>query len=184
MMQEEETLEAKVEAALYSAGRPLSVDELCNAANTKSRRKVIKVLESIISKVNNNFKAIEVAKVGKDSYAMQLRPEYNSVAKRFGSKPMLSKSVLKTLTMIAYFQPISASRLAEKRGTAVYNHLKVLESWGLVNSTQSGKNTVYTTTDFFARYFGLPPDPGQVKEKLKALFPQSQTTETKGSANV
>src|SRR5579885_1553705 len=154
MLQDKDMFEAKLEAALYSAGRPLSVDELCKAANTKSRRKVLKALNEIASRVNSSFRAIEVAK-------------------KFGSKPILSKSVLKTLTMIAYFQPISAKSLADRRGTSVYNHLKVLESWGLVSGKQEGKNMVYTTTDFFAHYFGLPSDPGQVREKLKRLFPPS-----------
>jgi len=179
MLQDKDVFEAKLEAALYSAGRPLSVDELCKAANTKSRRKVLKALNEIASRVNTSFRAIEVAKVGNDSYAIQLRPEYNVVAKKFGSKPILSRSVLKTLTMIAYFQPISAKSLADRRGTSVYNHLKVLESWGLISGRQEGKNMVYTTTDFFAHYFGLPSDPSQVREKLKRLFPPSAHADSK-----
>lgn len=174
MIPDNEMMEAKLEAALYSAGRPLSVDELCKAANTKSRRKVLKAISSIAQRVNASFRAIEVARVGNDSFAIQLKPEFNTVAKKFGSRPILSRSVLKTLTMIAYFQPISAKTLADKRGTSVYNHLKVLESWGLIAGRQEGKNMVYTTTDFFAHYFGLPSDPGQVREKLKRLFPQPQ----------
>ncbi|MEM0118648.1 MAG: SMC-Scp complex subunit ScpB [Conexivisphaerales archaeon] len=178
MIIDKDMLQAKLEAALYSAGRPLSVDELCKAANTKSRRKVLKAIADIASRINSNFKAIEVAKVGNDSFAIQLRPEFNVVAKKFGSRPILSKSVLKTLTMIAYFQPISAKSLADRRGTSVYNHLKVLESWGLIAGRQEGKNMVYTTTDFFAHYFGLPSDPSQVKEKLKRLFPPAVQQET------
>jgi segregation and condensation protein B len=172
MSLEREMLEARVEAALYAAGRPLTLDDLCKAANTKSKKKVLNAVTNLSERVRQVFRAIEIVKVREGSYAMQLRPEFNSMAKKFAAQPLLSKSVLKTLTMVAYFQPVSAKKLAEKRGSIVYNHLKELESVGLLKGTQDGKNMLYTTTDYFAQYFGLPGDPHQVKEKLRKLFPQ------------
>lgn len=176
---DDESLEARIEAALYAAGRPLSVDELAKAAKTTSRRKVLGALERISERVKQNLKSIEVVKVKEGSYAMQLRPEFNSMAKKFSVQPLLTKSVLKTLTMVAYFQPISAKSMAEKRGSSVYNHLRQLEDIGLVTSTQDGKNSIYTTTPYFAEYFGLPEEPSQVKEKLRKMFPQTVKTVAK-----
>ena len=49
---------ARLESALYSAGRPLSIEDLIRASGTESRPKTIAILESIIKKTKNTFRAI------------------------------------------------------------------------------------------------------------------------------
>ncbi len=166
----DDRVEAFIEAALYAAGKPLTVEELCRAAGTTSRRKALEAVRRISSRVNASFKAIEVAQAGEGRYVLQLRPEYGPVAKRFATQQLLSRSVLKTLTMIAYFQPVSGSKLSSKKGSQVYGHLKILESMGFIASTLEGKSHIYSTTPFFAEYFGLPSDLGSMKRKLDSLF--------------
>ena len=43
----EEQIAARLESALYSAGRPLTIEELIKAAGTESRQKTIAVLSLI-----------------------------------------------------------------------------------------------------------------------------------------
>ncbi len=159
-----------IEAALYAAGKPLTVEELCKAAGTTSRRKALEAVRRLSAKVRANFNAIEVTQAGEGRYVLQLKREYGPVAKRFATQQLLSRSVLKTLTMIAYFQPVSGSKLSTKKGSQVYAHLKILESMGFISSTLEGKNHIYGTTPFFAEYFGLPSDPASMKRKLDSLF--------------
>ncbi len=167
----DEDLDSLIEAALYAAGKPLTVDELCRAAGTTSRRKAVEAVRRMSAKINSTFKAIELAQVGDGRYVLQLRTKFNPIAKKFATQQLLTKSVLKTLTMIAYFQPVSANKMASKRGTQVYAHLRVLESMGFVSSTIEGKNHVYRTTAFFSQYFGLPVEPAPLKHRLESLFP-------------
>jgi segregation and condensation protein B len=166
----DDQIEALIEAALYSAGKPLTVEELCKAAGTTSRKKAVEAVRRLAAKVNSTFRAIEVAQVGEGRYVLQLKREFNPVAKRFATQRLLSRSVLKTLTMIAYFQPVSGSKLSTKKGSQVYGHLRVLESLGFIFSTIEGKNHLYRTTPFFSEYFGLPSDPPSMKRKLDSLF--------------
>ena len=51
---------AKIESALYSAGRPLSVEDLIRASGTESRPKTLSLLDSIMKKTKNAFKSIEI----------------------------------------------------------------------------------------------------------------------------
>ena len=51
---------ARLEAALYSAGRPMSVEELIRASGTESRTKTLNLLSKLIQKTKLAFKAIEV----------------------------------------------------------------------------------------------------------------------------
>jgi len=47
-IQNEDQVAARLESALYSAGRPLTVEELIKASGTESRHKSVDVLDSII----------------------------------------------------------------------------------------------------------------------------------------
>ena len=99
---------ARIEAALYSAGRPLRIEEIIRASGTESRTKTTELLNSIMKKTKSNFKAIEVVALPDGSYVFQLKPEYSSTIKKYASKPILPNATLKTLSYIAYMQPISS----------------------------------------------------------------------------
>jgi len=51
-IQNEDQVAARLESALYSAGRPLTVEELIKATGTESRQKTLAVLDLIIKKMN------------------------------------------------------------------------------------------------------------------------------------
>ena len=128
----EDQIAARLESALYSAGRPLTIEELIKAAGTESRQKTLTVLESIIKKMKNTFKAIEIVSLPDGSYVFQLKPEYSSSVRKYASKPLLSRATQKTLSYIALEQPISSKQLLEVRGSGVYGQLKELRQLNFV----------------------------------------------------
>ena len=69
---------ARLESALYSAGRPMSIEELIRASGTESRTKTLNLLSKIVQKTKVAFKAIEVVTLPDGSYVFQLKPEYSS----------------------------------------------------------------------------------------------------------
>ena len=48
---------ARIEAALYSAGRPLKIEELIKASGTESRTKTFELLTDIMKKTNIKSRA-------------------------------------------------------------------------------------------------------------------------------
>ena len=128
---------ARVEAALYSAGRPLRIEDIIRASGTESRTKTLEILQNIMKKTKSAFKALEVVILPDGSYVMQLKPEYSATVKRYASKPVLPNATLKTLSYIAYQQPISSKQLVEVRGSGVYAHLKELRQLDYI--TQIGR---------------------------------------------
>ena len=50
---------ARIEAALYSAGRPLRIEELIRASGTESRTKTLDILHNIMKKTKSAFKALK-----------------------------------------------------------------------------------------------------------------------------
>jgi segregation and condensation protein B len=157
---------ARLESALYSAGRPLSIEELIKASGTESRTKTLNILTNIMKKTKSTFKAIEIVILPDGSYVFQLKPEYSSTIRKYASKPILPKATLKTLSYIAYMQPISSKQLVETRGSGVYTHLKELRQLDYVEAQNVGRLRIYNTTEKFQKYFGIQGDAETLRQKL------------------
>ncbi|MFL6479155.1 MAG: SMC-Scp complex subunit ScpB [Nitrososphaera sp.] len=161
----ENEIAARIEAALYSAGRPLSLDELIRASGTNSKEKTQRVVNEVAKKTNSTFKAIEIAQLEDSTYVFQLRPAYTPLIRKFAQHPLLPPGALKTLSYIAYEQPVTSKRLVQIRGSQVYSHVKVLEQLQFVDHENLGRLKVYRTTLKFQNYFGIT-DLNAVKNKL------------------
>jgi len=157
---------ANIEAALYSAGRPLTIEEIIRASGTESRTKTLVLLTNLMKKTKSSFKALEIVILPDGSYVFQLKPEYSSVTRRYASKPILPKATLKTLSYIAYMQPISSKQLLEIRGSGVYAHFKELRQLDFISHQNVGRLRIYSTTEKFQKYFGIQGDADNLKQKL------------------
>lgn len=171
---------ARIEAALYSAGRPLRIEDIVRASGTESRTKTLDLLETIMKKTKTAFKALEIVILPDGTYVMQLKPEYSSTVKRYASKPVLPNATLKTLSYIAYMQPIASKQLVETRGSGVYAHLKELRQLDYITHQNVGRLKIYTTTEKFQKYFGIK---GDVEDLKSRLFSKVRKTASKGQTN-
>lgn len=163
----EDEVVARIEAALYSAGRPLSVEELIRASGTNSKEKTLKVVNDLVRKSKATFKAIEIAPLDDGNFVFQLKPEYSPLVRKFAQHPLVASSALKTLTYIAYEQPVTSKRLVQIRGSQVYTHLKELEQLQFIEHESLGRLKVYRTTRKFQEYFGIA-DMNAMKTRLVA----------------
>jgi segregation and condensation protein B len=179
----EDEIAARIEAALYSAGRPLSLDELIRASGTNSKEKTHRVVNDLAKKANSTFRAIEIVQLEDGKFVLQLRPQYTPLVRKFAQHPLLPSGALKTLSYIAYEQPVTSKRLVQIRGSQVYSHIKVLEQLQFVEHENLGRLKVYRTTPKFQNYFGIT-DINAVKSKLVTAATttrSSTTTRTKPS---
>lgn len=167
MSEETRDVRARIEAALYASGRALDAQQLASAAGISSKRRAVEEAKAIASSMKSSMSALEVVEYPGPRFAMQLKGEYNSVARRFATKPLLSKAALRTLSFVAYFQPISGSDLAARRGSQVYEHLKDLEEIGFLVWERKGRSKHYRTTQEFSEYFGLSADVQTMKHQLE-----------------
>ena len=156
--------ELLIEASLFSAGRPLSIDELSEGLKL-SADIIEKTLKKIIDHYSKIESALEVIKIGK-KYSMQVRSELTQHVISFAQMEIPEK-VLKTAALIAYHQPIKQSELQDMYGSKVYDHVKVLNELGLVKKREQGRTIVLTTTAQFCEYFGIDTTD---REKIKELM--------------
>jgi segregation and condensation protein B len=174
----EHEIAARIEAALYSAGRPLSLDELTRASGTNSKEKTHRVVNELAKKTNSTFRAIEIAQLEDGTYVFQIRPQYTPLVRKFAQHPLLPPGALKTLSYIAYEQPVTSKRLVQIRGSQVYSHIKLLDQLQFIEHENLGRLKVYRTASKFQNYFGIA-DLNTVKSKLVNAV---DTTITKAGA--
>ncbi len=168
--------QARIEVALYASGRPLSLEEISKVSKIVSKRRLHEIMRELASRINSSFVAIELKEIEGPMYSLQLKPIYNSIAKKFATKPLLSTATLRTLSYIVYLQPVSAHELVQRRGSQAYLHLKELTEVGFLKFERRGRSRVFTTTDPFADYFGLSRDLDLQRKqvvKQKGLVPKA-----------
>jgi segregation and condensation protein B len=158
-------ISARIEAALYSAGRPLTVDELVKASGTNSRDKSLKIISDLMKKTRTIFKALEIDQLEDGTFVFQVRPQYAPIIRKFANRPVVSGGALKTLSYITYEQPIASRRLVQIRGSQVYSHLKELERIGFIKYEKVGRLKIFRTSKKFQDYFGIE-DVDTLKGKL------------------
>jgi segregation and condensation protein B len=161
---------ALVEAALYVAGRPLDLNELCSVLGTRSKRKARKFVNILMQEYSARNTALEILELKDERYVLQLKADFTPLVKKFVNRPLLSSGPLKTLSYIAYRQPISQKRVVGVRGQHAYGHIKLLKDMGLIAAERSGRSMTLRTTDYFADYFGLTQDTVTMKKELKRIF--------------
>jgi len=171
--------QARIEVALYASGRPLSLDEISKVAKVVSKKRLNELMQDLARRINVTFAAIELKEIEGPMYSIQLKPNYNSIAKRFATKPLLSVSALRTLSYVVYLQPVSAHELVQRRGSAAYSHLKELSEIGFLRFERRGRSRVFNTTDNFADYFGLSHNPEEQRKQVakQGLISKAQQIE-------
>lgn len=171
--------QARVEVALYASGRPLSLDEISKVAKIVSRKRLAELMRDLGRRINTTFAAIELKEIEGPMYSIQLKPTYNTIAKKFATKPLLSVSSLRTLSYVVYLQPVTASELVQRRGSAAYSHVKELCEVGFLRYERRGRSRVFNTTDTFADYFGLSRNHEEQRKQVakQGLISKAQQVE-------
>ncbi|HEY7079042.1 MAG TPA: SMC-Scp complex subunit ScpB [Nitrososphaeraceae archaeon] len=161
----EDEITARIETILYSSGRPLSLDEIVLASGISSRTRVSRILTTLIDKTESLFKAIEIARLDDGNYVLQVKSNYTPLVRKFAQRPIISSGALRTLSYIAYEQPLDSRRLLQIRGSQVYDHIRDLLQVGFVEFEKVGRIKIYRTTKKFQIYFGIS-DFNAMKERL------------------
>jgi segregation and condensation protein B len=159
-----------LEAALYVAGRPLNLNELCSVLSTRSKKKTEKYVKALMQDYAARNTALEILALKDERYVLQLKADFTPLVRKLVNRPLLSAGPLKTLSYIAYRQPVSQKRVIQVRGQHAYGHVKQLRDMGLVGAERAGRSMTLRTTDYFADYFGLTHDTATMKRELKRIF--------------
>lgn len=159
-----------LEAALFATGEPLDIAQLSNLVRGKNAREL---LQQLMEEYRQRGSALEIKEI-EGRYVMQVMPEYAEKVRALAPKE-LRAPVLRTLSMIAYHQPLTVADLVDRRGAAAYDHVRELEEWGFISAVQQGRTRLLSTTQRFAEYFNLDSgDPDAIRRKIIELAKEQQ----------
>lgn len=161
---------ALIEAALYVTGKPLDLKTLGSVVGVRSEDKLRELARYLKAKYGADGSCLEVLELSDGRFVMQLKPQYVPHVKRLATRQLLTPGPMKTLSFIAYRQPVTQSYLAKVRGNLTYSHVKQLREIGLIAEEKLGRTKVLRTTPNFADYFNLSHEPQAMKKQLEDLF--------------
>jgi len=159
-----------IEAALYVTGRPVDVKTLGTVVGFRSEDKIRELARQLKNNYGNNGSCLEILELSDGRFVMQLKPQYVRHVKRLATRQLLTAGPMRTLSYIAYRQPVTQSYLAKVRGNLAYSHVKELRDIGLISEERLGRTKVLRTTPNFADYFNLSHDLADMKKQLDKLF--------------
>ena len=161
-----------IESALYVSGKPLDISTLSSISKVRSERNLRNLLSILKKKYEDLEGPIQILELQDNRYVMQLKPEYCKYVRKLSNRPLLKQAPLKTLSFIAYRQPISQAYVAKVRGSDTYKHVKLLREMGLIEEKKAGRTKILRTTVNFSDYFNLNRDIKLMKKQLEKIFCQ------------
>ena len=152
-------LESAIEAILFAAGDMVSLSKLA-----ESIEQDVKTTKGIIDRLIGKYgrtRGVNIIEVG-DCYQMCTNPDYFSyVGKlvKIEPKKVLTQTLLETLAIVAYKQPVTKSQIEQIRGVNADHAVNKLVEYGLViekgRQDSPGRPILFGTSDEFLKYFGL-----------------------------
>jgi segregation and condensation protein B len=153
-------MQAVIEAVLFTMGESVELDKLALAVDSDKEtvRQVIADMMKQYEKEDRGIKVIEL----ENAFQLCTKKEYYEnlikVAKA-PKKQVLSDTLLETLAIIAYKQPITKMEIEKIRGVSSEHAVNRLVEYGLCKELgrldAPGRPMLFGTTEEFLRVFGV-----------------------------
>src|SRR5215467_6319629 len=156
-----EQRKAALEAVIYAADEPATVEQLATALG-EEKLAVQASLDELTASYAAEERGIEVREVA-GGYKMYTKPQHHDLVRRFikSLRPplRLTMPALETLAVIAYKQPVTAPEIQEIRGVNTSGVIKTLLDKRLITTAGRkeviGRPILYRTSKDFLMRFGL-----------------------------
>lgn len=163
---DDQALRANLEALLFAAGDPLSLESMQQALGLRDpddRLRIVETLEHIAAEFPpGGERGFELARLG-GGWAFRTNPRCRAAVSALFELPedavRLSAAAMECLTVVAYLQPVSRPQISEVRGVNSDSPVRTLLERELITevgrSQTGGGAVLYGTTQRFEAMFGL-----------------------------
>jgi len=168
-----------LEAALFAANRPLTIEELAQLEPDATLAEVRTALDQLREHYDFDGHAVELLELA-GGWQLLTRPQFAAAIERAqvqARSNKLSAATLETLAIIAYRQPVGRAEIEGIRGVNAGGVLRSLQERALIEvvgrSDAMGRPLLYGTTAKFLELLGLRDvsDLPRADELTIALFP-------------
>ncbi len=179
-----------IEAALFAANRPITIEELQTLEPEAALADVRTALDELREHYDFDGHAVEVVELA-GGYQILSRRAFAEAIERAQiavRTPKLTAAGMETLAVIAYRQPVGRADIEEIRGVSAGGVLRSLQERGLIEvvgrSEGLGRPLLYGTTPLFLELLGLRDlnELPRTEEFSVALHPHKPETADSESA--
>jgi len=166
-------LKNRIEAVLFSTGKKTDVsllNALCEAGSDKEVVQQLKILAQELKARDSPLMLVEEG----TGWKLTLQERYLDLVQNIVPETELTKTVMETLAVIAWKQPVLQSDVIKIRTNKAYDHIGELEEAGFISKTKQGRSYLIRATPKFFEYFDVPD-----KEKIKEIFAKVDKKEVK-----
>lgn len=149
-----------IEAILFSSARPIQAREFERKLNDFPPEEVLFALKDLVREYDSPERAVTIVEVA-GGYQMRTRLDFREWIIRFVREKEvgLTRSMLETLSIVAYKQPVSKREIDRLRGVDSARTLKHLLERRLIELggrlEDAGAPMVFRTTKTFLETYGL-----------------------------
>ncbi|MDD6328435.1 MAG: SMC-Scp complex subunit ScpB [Lachnospiraceae bacterium] len=153
-------IQAAVEAVLFSLGEAVSEKELAKVL-VIDEKTLGKIMNDLIDKYEDPARGIRIVKL-ENSYQLSTKPEYYDILTKIVNMPRkhnLTDSLMETLSIVAYKQPVTRQEIEAIRGVSCVHAINKLVEYNLITEVGRldaiGRPILFGTTEDFLRCFGV-----------------------------
>ncbi|MGL5259425.1 MAG: SMC-Scp complex subunit ScpB [Lachnospiraceae bacterium] len=162
---------AIIEAILFTMGEAVELDKIAEVIE-EDQKTTKKIIESLIEEMEADHRGVFISRIN-NSYQMCTKANmYDYLIKiaKVKRKYVLSETLLETLSIVAYKQPVTKLDVEKIRGVNCDHAVNRLVEFGLVKELgrldAPGRPLLFGTTEEFLRSFGV-----KSLEELPSLNP-------------
>lgn len=154
----------RVEALLFASNTYLDVEIISKYTDLtiKNTRKALKLLEKELESRKSPVVLINE----NNTFKLSVHKEYAHIVHRVVSETELTKSLIETLAVIAWGNPILQSEIVKYRHNKAYEHLSELEEKGFITRQDQGRSKIVRLTQKFYDYFDVPKKSSNLKDLM------------------
>lgn len=179
----------QIESLLFASGRKMSVEELKVITGITSNQTINDALKELQEYYKTKETALMLVDEG-EYWKLTTREHYLPLVRKVNPNTELSKSIMETLAVIAWKQPIMQSEVINIRTNKAYEHITDLERMGFLVKEKYGRTFLLKLSQKFYDYFDLEgekqarelfknfKEPGTEQKKVNE-FEETQATEQK-----
>lgn len=159
----------EVEAILFAAGRVVTMKELQKLLHLNDPGLLKETIRELKEEYDSKESPLMIIAEGEgdeiSGWKLTVREKMLPLVHKINPHTELSKSILETLAVITWKQPIVQSDVIRIRTNKAYEHIAELERMGFIAKKRFGRSYSISVTQKFLDYFDLKDN-----KEIKALF--------------
>ena len=150
----EKNYKNQIEALLFASGRFMEINTLINLTGASGKQVLINNIEKLKKEYEERESPLMIVEE-KDGWKITVRENYLPLVRKIVSETELPKTILETLAIIAWRNPVLQSEVVNIRHNKAYDHIAELVELGFIRKEPKGRSYMLNLSEKFYEYFDV-----------------------------